>query len=634
LLEKTGGSPMLLRLALGQMFDHGATPQAFIDHMETQPRVAAYLLETVLQQISQPAWRLLSLVAVFRQPINLYDPSLVDLAQQFDGPYDLAAALAEVQRRHLIDHPAHAALHPLLHDHLYATLVLDLPRRQRLHRAAAEWSERVASDAVEAAHHYGQAGLLERAVDLLADCEDTLMQGGQSLAAAAVADEVLAQARRRDDKTDLLRRLLMFRGDLLVHTPRADVAEASYRAALALARGPMLRAHIIRRLATALSQRGQAAEALLLCREARAALGPADSSLLAQLATAESRAHFVLSSYDEAVQGAERALALAGEFAGQLPRQAAETRARAHHVIGTVMRIRRRFDLGLEHMRDAIAAAGQAGLRQLEYRCDLDMAGLLLAQGSTDRALARCAETLPLLQAVGDSYAIAWLLNIVTLSHLRRGELAEALQAIERACAIHAQIGDSQGLAGAENQRATVLLTLGRLAEARATIEQVLATTEATGEKRDHAYYRDTLCMIQMLEGNPAAAKATLRELLGLPAVAGDAKLQLDLLNDLALALLMLGELAEAQQILDAPPPQGAGLSPGLERQLLQGLAQLAHGDAAGAAALAADIAEAADEAGLRLRRMAAGRLAAAAISPPPLSRLPWLLWVIDSSIS
>jgi hypothetical protein len=76
--------------------------------------------------------------------------------------------------------------------------------------------------------------------------------------------------------------------------------------------------------------------------------------------------------------------------------------------------------------------------------------------------LDRCQETLPQLQAVGDSYTLARLLNVLTLSRLRRGESVAALEAVDQACALHAQIGDTQGLSSAENQRATVLITLGR----------------------------------------------------------------------------------------------------------------------------------------------------------------------------
>ena len=59
-------------------------------------------------------------------------------------------------------------------------------------------------------------------------------------------------------------------------------------------------------------------------------------------------------------------------------------------------------------------------------------------------------------------------------------------------------------------------------------------------------------------------------------AAAGDAKLRGDLRKDLALALLVNGEIEEAQGLIEEEIPLGAGLSVELERQLLRGLLALA----------------------------------------------------------
>src|SRR5262249_34934086 len=160
------------------------------------------------------------------------------LSQIADSQDGFAAALAEVQRRQLIDNPAHAALHSLVRNHVYAVLATELPRRQGLHLLAAEWIQQ-SGDVVGAACHYAWAGELQQAIEVLADHGETLIRGGQALAAAPVIDEVLAQTRQlRSTETDLLRRLLTFRGDLLAHTLRVEVAEASYREALELADQP------------------------------------------------------------------------------------------------------------------------------------------------------------------------------------------------------------------------------------------------------------------------------------------------------------------------------------------------------------------------------------------------------------
>jgi transcriptional regulator with XRE-family HTH domain len=230
LLEKTGGSPMLLQLAVGQLLDEGATPDTFIEHLESQPQIASYLLETVRQHISPAAWGLLSLVAVFRQAINLYDPALVELIQEADGATDLAAALEELTRRHLIDQPAQARPHRLVRDYTYTALItLPLHRRQ-LHRIAAEWSEQGLDDAVEASYHYTMAGDLADAAAALADHVETIVARGQAAAAVEQAELLLAQARRRrGDTSKLLHNLLDLRITLLAQTAHAREAAMSYR---------------------------------------------------------------------------------------------------------------------------------------------------------------------------------------------------------------------------------------------------------------------------------------------------------------------------------------------------------------------------------------------------------------------
>jgi tetratricopeptide (TPR) repeat protein len=538
------------------------------------------------------------------------------------------AGLTELQRRYLIDHPTRAALHPLLRDHIYATLATDVRRRRRLHRLAAEWLEQTPGGAVETAYHYVRADALQQAAEVLADHSEVLLRSGQALAAAEVVDEALLQARRaHDTQPDLLRRLLSFRGDLLAHTTRADVAEASYREALALAGQSDTRAQIGRRLADTLTQRGQAEEALQICRAVSAMLAPDETLLLAQLAAAEGRSLFNLSRYDEAMQAAEHALDAAGRLAAERPRQSGEICARAHHILGSVPLVRRRFDVALAHFRQATIAAQQAGLIQLENRCRVDICSLQLAQGDLAGALIACGEALDQLQAAGDSYAVARLLNLAALCQQRRGELDLALATIERAQALHAEIGDTLGLATAENQRASVLILSGRVAEARVVIDRLLATVQATGELREHAYFLDTLCVIELLEGNCASALTTLRHILELPAAAGDDKLRGDLLNDLALALLVNGELEEAEHLIEEATPPGAGLSGELEHELLRGLLALARGDNAGAAAIAVEVSARANQAGLALRSRAAAHLATAVHNPPPPRIYPWLLW-------
>ncbi|HEU5099000.1 MAG TPA: helix-turn-helix domain-containing protein, partial [Roseiflexaceae bacterium] len=228
LLEKTDGSPMLLRLALGQLREQQITPASLIAHLEQVSEVSAYLLETTLQNRFPAAQYLLTLLAVFRRPVDLYDDSLLDLIHLSNGgAHDLAAGIAELQRHYLIEQPARAALHRLVRDQVYASLGADLQRKRELHLIAAQWLEQQAGDVVEAAYHYGRANQPARGADLLDEQLNQVIDRGQALSAADVASELLAQARRRrGESAELVRRLLAIRGALLVDTLRAEEAEA------------------------------------------------------------------------------------------------------------------------------------------------------------------------------------------------------------------------------------------------------------------------------------------------------------------------------------------------------------------------------------------------------------------------
>jgi ATP/maltotriose-dependent transcriptional regulator MalT len=629
LLHKTGGSPMLLRLAIGHLRDQAGDPAVFIERLATEPQVASYLLDGVLGQLARPALRLAELIAVFRQPIDLYDEALLTLLHAADGPYDLAAALAELQRRQLIDHPARATLHALVRDHLYAALTLDMARRQRLHSVAAEWSEQ-AGHVVEAAYHACQAGNLQQAVDVLNDQGETLLNRGQAQAAAEVVDALLARLRRQAHPDELRRQLLTVRGDLLVHTLRTAEAESDYRQALALAEqqaSPRVRAQLAWRLAYGLMQRGQAAEAVTLCRSAAASITAGDTLLLAQLAAAECRGLMISARYEEAVQVARRALTLADQVAGLMPRRADEVRARAHNTLGIILEFWRQYATALDHLQRAVAAAQRAEMRQFEQRCIMNVGGFLLEQGDLLGALDRYSTALSGARALGDSYTAELILHNLGVIHYLRAEFDAALARLDEACAIDEQMGNQSGRADSQQQRARVLLALGRTDEARAVIDEALLVLADSTDQRARGYALDVLSMIQMVQGDSAGAQTTLLAALALPVTAEDGQLRSYVRQRLAVALLISGDSEAARQTIADEPPAGAGPEVLLDYQIFGGICALAEGDPAAAVAAARAVADRAAASGYRLYERPAARLLAAVYKAPPLAALPPLLW-------
>jgi len=613
LIARTGGSPMLLRLALGQLNDRG-DPTMLVERLENEPRVTRYLLETTLGGLADHAWRVLSLLAVFRQPVDLHDERLVELGQAADGPYDLAAALDELQRRQLVDHPATATLHPLVHDQVYARMVGDLPRRRRLHRVAATWWEQARGDIVEAAHHFSQAGEPTRAAGLLTAHADDLVRTGQALAAADLAEHLIGGGQRE---------LLALRGDLLADTVRAAEAEDAYRAALAAAE-PTARPALSWRLARLLSQRGRPSEAVDLCGAAAAGADPADHLLHAQIAVTRSQALVSLARYDDAVAEAARALDMSARAAGA-QRTVAEVRARAHATLAQAMRIRRRFDAAREHLDRAVDAAVRADRPDLANRARYVLGSVLLEQGDTAAAEAVFAEVLAGCERIGDKYGAARVLQALTHVHLNRAELAVALKTIDRSRAIRAQLGSPQDIANADTVRAEVLLTLGRAGEARELIEAVVRAARGTTHTWERSYALAVLAQAQLVAAEPAAAAATLRAALDQPGLDGTA-VQVLLRGYLAIALFILGRPDEARELVDAAE---TAVSPGVQLDLYvrEVVGAIAGGDPAGATRWLTTMRRYARAHGHRRYEGVADELTAALATGRPLAELPRLVW-------
>ena len=628
LLNKTGGSPMLLRLALGYLNDGRGDPTTAIERLEHAPHIASYLLDTLLAHLAPQTLRVLTLLALFRKPIDLYDPTLLDLAQVADSQEDFSAAMAEIQRWHVIDHPDRATLHPLVRDQVVATLAPDVQQRRRLHHIAAVWFEQSGVDLVEAAYHYACADELEYAVEVLTDRRSILLSRGQAYATVEIVDDLLARARRHDDQVAMIRKLLLIRGDLLVSTLRTAEAETNYREALALANQPTLRAFIIQRLADSLAQRGQAYEALRLCQDARAALNASDSLLLAQVASTESDANLIIGEYDMALRSAAQALALAEQLAEILPHRAAEIQARTRLVIGSILRVQQQFDEALAQFQNGIAALHNAGTPYLESQYDVAIGSLLFAQSDLDAALAWYDKTLPRLQARGESLAVVRMLDMRAFCQLYRGQLAAALASTDQSQGIAEAIGDAYSLNLARIRRSRILIAMGRTAEAHMAIELALASAESVGGPRDLGYLLDRLAMVQMVDEEAVAAQATLRRALTLTAAEDDSKLCAELRHDLAVATLMTGAVAESEQLL-AEPLQASDSPTDMERQLIHALIQLARGHSSAAASIAHAVGAQARPAGFELFGIAADHVLAAIAAPPPLTAWGRLLWVV-----
>jgi transcriptional regulator with XRE-family HTH domain len=199
------------------------------------------------------------------------------------------------------------------------------------------------------------------------------------------------------------------------------------------------------------------------------------------------------------------------------------------------------------------------------------------------------------------------------------------LAAAEQGYVVREAVGDRQGMLMAANQRALLLIALDRLAEAGALAAHTLALGELTGDMYELGFTLEKQAIVQMLAGDAPAAQSTLRQALALPTVADDPKLRDDLLDDMAVALLMNGAVDEVQAILEAHV-EGSGLWVELDKLLLAALIALARGEHSAAHIAADQLASRARAVGYPLYERKARQLATTAMPPD----YPRLMWVID----
>jgi ATP/maltotriose-dependent transcriptional regulator MalT len=653
LIDRTDGNPMLIRLALGPAELGESDPAALVERLESQSGVSAYLLRATLAGLTEPGRVLVALLAVFRHPVDLLDERLIEASTALEGGYDVIGGIEELRRRQLVDHAARAALHPLVHDHVYAALGGDTRRRRSLHRLAAAHCERALADPLEAGWHYTRADEPGEAADLLVASVADLTASGGGTRAADLATELLSGGRLAGETE---RQLLAARGDLLTHTERAGEAEDSYRAALARPAPPAVRAGVAWRLAQCMLQRGQVRDALGLCRTVAAGLTDDDGVLGAQLSTVIGQAHLMLADYDQAAAAASRALGLADQVAVVTAVDAAGIKSRALGVLGVVARLRGQPDEARRLLRRSLEAARTARRRDMAGRALFNLAATAHEQGQLDRAERLYAEALGEMRPIGDGFGTARVLHSLGAIRFHRCAADEAMALFLESVALRRRLGDPQGAANSEHSYAHVLLSLGRTAEARELLKAVLSTTAGIGERRSRGHYLDSLGMIALVDGDVAAADGYLAEAGDIAAAIDEPGLRASVDLHRALACLARGDRAAARRMAGRPEEgvaeaaagageTGAGAGetgggpaaepdtslPALERCAVTACLALAGGDRAAATRQAAEMERRAAANGFALEARAARRIRAAAgedAHPAGAAGYPRLIWV------
>lgn len=619
LLHKTGGNPMLLRLALGYV--GGGTPAERLRQLSRQPHWATHLLTGLATDLPLHARGLVSLLSVFRRPVNLDEATFEALGPRATPAFELSLALAETHRRYLIDDPRRAALHPLLQEQWQAALAP--PARRHLHRLAARWWEGQ-SEVVEAAHHFVQGGELSQAADILAAHRNLLIERGQSASAVTVLDSILQRTRT----TDLRRRALATRAYLHTGTLRAAEAESDYRAALALTATPALRASLMSEAGPLWVQRGKVEEGVALLQAALAALSPSEAVLIAQLSAILSRLLFRSAQLTTAAAAAERALAVCRQLQLLMLPALDEARAYAHLGLGDVFRLRSDYAGALHHRQQARLAAQRARLPRLECASLDNVGGIRLDMGDLAGAERDRLDALTLARAIGSQYHEAYLLIHLAEVDYLRGDYATALKRLNTGCDLLGHIGETQGQTSADTVKVNLLIVLGRLPEARRLMDSLF--TDAQQHLADPllSRYLARRASLLLLQGDPAAAHICLTEAGELPILNESPSMHMEVTNCAALLALAVGDLARARALTTHAPALAVDARVQFEWDLTRTLVARAHNDLIQARALAEDASARARALNFGLFQRRAQRLLDAMAQPPPLAQWPQMYWV------
>ncbi len=554
-IERTHANPALLRLTIGLLADRDADA-AGLQHLIDEPQIASFVLEQLLRQLPSSSERLLTLLAVAAQPLNLHAEWPMECSFAVDGPYQWHQALSDLTRRQLIDTPSHATVLPLVQDYLYAQLRSQPARRKGLHRQLANALHQL--DPIRSAQHSIAAADLPAALDCLYQQRDRLIDRGLASAAALIL-QTMRPTIEQQHPSCLLQWLQTY-GEFLMATSQASAAEAIFREALVVAWQPTQRADLVWRLAGAMLHLNQATAAQSLLEQTIANLDRNEIRLHGLLQMALSKALLLQSQFGPARAAAEQAIGLANQLdANHLP-TLAEIRARAGGTIAIVQQYTGEIEASIQTWHDVLAQTKLGRLERVRPRALANLANLYYTQGDLQQAEMTIEQAVTGLRQIGDLYAQARLQHTQAIIQLMRGQPQLALTTLEQTCALKQQIADQQGWFNSRNQMAITLLALGQTDQAKQMSSQHLQLLGDTGEPLFRGAMLDTAVLCQLLRAEFAAARQGLEQLAALANAQNNSGLHMAWQRHNLLLSLLAEGAAQAHSLLSqSVPPAGNG---------------------------------------------------------------------------
>ena len=453
--------------------------------------------------------------------------------------------------------------------------------QQAYHRERAEIAQLVQGDVLASAHHYMLAGDLTRAVDVLADKGTALAAQEQTELATTLIDELLIHIRanlHQSGGKDLLRRLLVVRGDTLISTVRSAEADANYEEALSLSTNGV-KADISYRLATALIQRARPQQALELVRAALQDIDPTYMILRANLRLVEGGALLALSRVEEAEAPTLEAFNLSDSLLPTMPMIANGLRARAGNSLGVIYAHRQQLETAINFWEAAYSSAALTHLRPLTARFRGNIANALFELGRLEEAAIACNEAIDGLLAINDAVGASKFMHLRASLLYNFGQFETALTQIDAACEIKTKIGDKASVWMSILQRVKILLALGRMTEVDQSLHEYLPQVHALDNPRLKIGWLLLNCEWELLQNRPDSAVACARTALELAATGHLSKEVQDAQTHLGVALTLNGDFDMALPLLQLPDEAALQIEVRLERLLAVTVLQIPHQD-------------------------------------------------------
>ena len=466
---KTDGNPMFLRFFMTQVQSAQATAGAapsvemLIEHLEKTPDVRRYLLENIFRELTPPERALLEVAAIFRTPFDEYDYDLQQLLAAM-GVSDVGATLDRLVARHIVTrlHPsADVHIHQLLRDYAFSRLQTRPSDRQRIHAAAASYYVR-RRDYLEAATHYRHADAFEKAILLLGDQIENVLNRGLATAAQSLLDDLL-EADLSPACCSLAHQSL---GEIALLQGRFAHALACFQRALDIRTMEAPPIPICLRIGRIYQEQGDFEQSLgWLLRAEQLAATTGDVRLQAQVINAIAWLYHQQGEYEHAQRWIESCLALIGQS---------------------------------PHGRELTAA------RSI-------LAGIRFIHGQWEEARTLTQAVLHFRIQSGDLIGQAAARGNLAILDFHLGDLLAAREGHLAALALEEKLGNRPGMCATEFNLGEVFFYLGDWTEAQAHYDQALSLAHDTGQRALAARSHLGLAELHLTLGEPATAETHLR---------------------------------------------------------------------------------------------------------------------------